>query len=297
MPVSPSRPKGPPLNALRAFEAAARLESFAAAAEELSVTPGAVSQHIRTLEDWTGTPLFVRNAQGVRLTAAGCSLLPDFVAAFDGVGVAVRALQGIAPVTEIQIAAMPSVAQLWLSPRLGTIRDRLAGVRVSVTALEAAPNLHRELFDLSIFVREPTGAATETVLAPDRITPVCAPSLAERIATPGDLGGVPLLFDKSWENDWDLWLSSLGISQPGGPQGARYSLYALALEEAKAGAGVLMGHHCLVERAIASGDLVCPFDHACETAKALVMEILPDTDPASPVARVADLLRAETDGT
>ena len=68
MPVSPPRPKGPPLNALRAYEAAARLGGFAAAAEELCVTPGAISQHIKTLEDWAGAPLFLRRSHGVRLT-------------------------------------------------------------------------------------------------------------------------------------------------------------------------------------------------------------------------------------
>ena len=83
MSVSPPRPKGPPLNALRAFEAAARLGGFALAAEELSVTPGAVSQHIRALEDWAGVALFERRAQGVRLTPEGAALAPRFARAFD----------------------------------------------------------------------------------------------------------------------------------------------------------------------------------------------------------------------
>ncbi|MGR6430012.1 LysR family transcriptional regulator [Rhizobium sp. PAMB 3174] len=291
MPVSPPRPKGPPLNALRAFEAAARLESFAEAAEELSVTPGAVSQHIRTLEDWTGADLFIRHAQGVRLTAVGKSLLPKFVAAFDHLGEAVRALQGIRPVTDIHIATMPSIAQLWLSPRLSGIRRHLTGIRLSVTALENAPNLKRELFDLSLFIRKPMGLPSETVLEEDLIYPVCAPALLDRVSSPEDLAGLPLLFDRSWEEDWELWLASCGVTLPGGPQGPRYSLYSLALEEAKAGAGVLIGHQSLVAPAIAAGDLVCPFEHVCSTGKALVLETLPGKSAVSDVVEIVRLLR------
>ncbi|MCQ2003472.1 LysR family transcriptional regulator [Rhizobium sp. NRK18] len=291
MPVSPPRPKGPPLNALRAFEAAARLESFAEAAEELSVTPGAVSQHIRTLEDWTGADLFIRHAQGVRLTAVGKSLLPKFVAAFDHLGEAVRALQGIRPVTDIHIATMPSIAQLWLSPRLSGIRRHLTGIRLSVTALENAPNLKRELFDLSLFIRKPMGLPSETVLEEDLIFPVCAPSLAAQIARPEDLETVPLLFDRSWEEDWDLWLASAGLSFPGGPQGPRYSLYSLALEEAKAGAGVLMGHHALVAPAVASGQLTRLFDRSHLTGKALVLEALPEKTASPEAMTIVRLLR------
>lgn len=82
MAVLPRRPKGPPLNALRAFEAAARLDSFVAAAEELGVTAGAVSQHVKAVEAWSGTSLFERSAQGVSLSAAGRLLTEDFTRAF-----------------------------------------------------------------------------------------------------------------------------------------------------------------------------------------------------------------------
>ena len=84
MSVTPKRPKGPPLNAMRAFEAAARCNSFVLAAEELNVTAGAISQHIKALEDWAGVPLFERQAKGVSLSTAGRSLLPQFKRAFDG---------------------------------------------------------------------------------------------------------------------------------------------------------------------------------------------------------------------
>ena len=272
MPVAPPRPKGPPLNALRAFEAAARLQSFVAAADELSVTAGAVSQHIKALEGWTGTPLFLRNAQGVVLSDAGRQLAPLFIEAFDTLGVATRALHEVRPTPEIHIATMPSVAQIWLPTRLAAIRQRLKGVKLSVTALEVPPNLRRELFDLSIFLRQPTGEDAEIVLAPDRVFPVCAPGLAGRLSEPSDIADLPLLLDRAWHDDWPRWARAAGIDPDRHGGVSHYSLYSLALEEAKAGAGVLMGHDWLVAPAIAAGALVRPFDIDVTSAMALVLE-------------------------
>ena len=272
MPVAPPRPKGPPLNALRAFEAAARLQSFVAAADELSVTAGAVSQHIKALEGWTGAPLFLRNAQGVVLSDAGRRLAPLFIAAFDTLGAATRALHEVRPTPEIHIATMPSVAQIWLPTRLAAIRQRLPGLKLSVTALELPPNLRRELFDLSIFLRQPSGVDTETVLAPDRIFPVCAPDLAGTLSAPSDMADVPLLLDRAWRDDWPRWARAAGIDPDRHGGVSQYSLYSLALEEAKAGAGVLMGHDWLVAPAIAVGALVRPFDIGIPSGMALVLE-------------------------
>lgn len=272
MSVAPPRPKGPPLNALRAFEAAARLGGFAAAAEELGVTPGAISQHIRSLEDWTGVPLFERRSQGVRLSAAGAALLPGFTDAFDRMGQAVRSLRAAGSRRALHIAVLPSVAQLWLAPRLPALRAALPGLRISVSALEAPPNLDREMFDLSLFIRVPTGGPGEVVLTEDRILPVCAPGLAAEIAVPGDLAQQTLLHDASWAGDWALWAETVGCDLPGAGDGPQFSLYALAMAEAQSGAGVLMGHEVLVAGAQARGDLVAPLPGRVSTGKALVLE-------------------------
>ncbi|WP_292557607.1 LysR family transcriptional regulator, partial [Mesorhizobium sp.] len=114
MAVNPPRPRMPPLNALRSFEAAARYESFAKAADELSVTPAAVSHQVKALEAWLGAPLFVRHAQGLHLTDAGRAALPAFSTAFDAMGLAVQELRIAAPRPQVSIAALPSIAQLWL---------------------------------------------------------------------------------------------------------------------------------------------------------------------------------------
>lgn len=273
MAVSPPRPKGPALNALRAFEAAARLESFAAAAEELCVTPGAISQHIKALEEWAGVSLFHRNAQAVRLTSEGKAVAPEFVKAFDALGDAVRSLRDVQPTRHIQIATMPSLAQLWFPPRLRAIREKFPHFRISVTALETAPNLKRELYDLSVFIRLPTEDENQMVLRPDLIFPVCTPELAETIQSPEKLDSSALLLDRSWPEDWALWASAAGVDLKNTDGGAQYSLFSLALEEAKSGAGVLMGHDILCETAIERGELVRLFEISCQTDKSLVLEV------------------------
>ena len=270
MPISPPRPKGPPLNALRATEAAMRLGGFAAAAQELSVTPGAISQHIRSVEDWAGPPLFARRAQGVTLTDAGQRLHPTLSAAFDGMGEAMRSLAALRPDPLIQIAALPSIAQLWLTPRLPALRTALPGHRLSVTALETPPNLMREMFDASLFLRAP--GPGDTVLATDAIAPVCTPGLARSIATPDDLAQYTLLHDESWSRDWADWATATGTPLPDPTTGPRYSLYAMALAEAKAGAGILIGHRILVEPALADGSLVLATGDWIDTGRALILE-------------------------
>ncbi|SEM96635.1 transcriptional regulator, LysR family [Roseovarius tolerans] len=296
MSVSPPRPKGPPLNALRAFEAAARLGGFANAAEELCVTPGAVSQHIRALEDWIGADLFERRSQGVRLTALGAEALPGFATAFDAMGAAVHGLRNAARHGTLHIAALPSVAQLWLSPRLPAVRAALPDLRVSVSAIETPPNLARDLFDLSLFVRPPTGARGERVLAQDMILPVCAPEVATRLCSPADLAGETLLHDALWPEDWALWARSVlpGTRLP--TNGPRYSLYAIALEEARHGAGVLMGHQSLVQSALEDGSLIAPFAAPVPTGKALVLEHPAFDPPRADLAQVLKLLAGQVTG-
>lgn len=293
MSVAPHRPKGPPLNAMRAFEAAARLESFVAAAEELSVTPGAISQHVKTLENWAGVGLFLRNAQGVTLTDAGRALLPDFIAAFDALGAATHALRTMRPAFSVHIAALPSVAQLWLPVRLGHVRQQLPHITISVTAMESPPNLARELFDLSLFFEEPDAQKPhQHVIARDHVFPVCAPIWADRLADGAQPRDVPLLHDQTWKEDWAFWAAASKTDMGDTQRGQHYSLYSLALEEAKSGAGLLMGHALLVESALANGDLVPLAPTPYDTGRALVLAVPQHVKPSADMAALIRLLCA-----
>jgi len=291
MSVSPPRPKGPPLNALRAFEAAARLGGFSHAAAELCVTPGAISQHIKYLEEWAGSDLFERRSQGVSLTPLGVEIAEMFSIAFDALGDAVHSLRTHADQATINIAALPSVAQLWLSPRLPAIRAALPQQSISVTALEQTPNLSREMFDLSVFLGTAKKITAEYVLGDDLLFPVCAPSIAEQLTSPTDLFDHTWLFDATWSDDWATWVAAVLPGDSRSRQGPHYSLFSIALEEAKNGAGVLMGHSFLVDGMINSGELVAPFTDKVPSDKSLIMEVARARGKNTAGNKVAAMLR------
>ncbi len=294
MPISPPRPKGPPLNALRAFEAAARLGGFTHAAEELGVTPGAIAQHIKALEAWAGADLFERRSRGVVLSPLGKSVLGRFTEAFDRLGEAVQVLRAKALPKDVRIAALPSIAQLWLSPRLPAVRELVPGAGISVTALETPPNLRREPFDMAIFyAARPLGVGGIEVCG-DVIFPVCAPEVAKVIRGPEDLDRVPLLHDSAWSDDWPAWGRAFAGDSGPYTSGPVYSLYALAVEEAKNGAGVLMGHEALVQEHLCNGTLVAPFSGRLQLDRALCVALAP-TSPVNPfVMEVARHLTRDT---
>ena len=289
--LTPPKPAAPPLNSLRAFEAAARLGGFKAAAAELSVTPGAVAQHIKSLEAWAGAPLFERMSQGVRLTALGASVSADFSTAFDRLGSAVNRLRADAGPSQVRIAVLPSVAQLWLSPRLPAVRALLPQTTISITALDYPPNLLREPYDLSIFFSEGEIGDNQVEICRDRIFPVCAPDLAPRLRSPADLAGQTFLHDARWTRHWSLWLETAGVKID--PVGPTFSLYSLALQEAENGAGLLMGHEVLVRASLDAGSLVKPFDEVVELPRGLVIETPMALRENSPLQRIVAALSRE----
>lgn len=287
MAVAPPRPKDLPLTALRAFEAAARLQSFAAAGVELGITPGAVTAHIKGLETALGARLFDRTPRGVVLTAIGQRALPEFTQAFDSLGQAVQTLRAEAAPQTVHIATLPAIAQLWLSPRLPGLRAAAPEISISITAMEAPPNLKRTPYDLSLFYGD-----TGDLIAPDVIFPVCAPQLARRLQTPADLAQVTCLTDASWSQDWARWAKVALPEQGFAPRGPVFSLYALAVEEAAGGAGVLIGHQALVATHLAAGALVAPFAQRVTLPGGLRLWSARPMRAGTAVERVARFLKA-----
>jgi len=290
MAIVPPRPKGPPLNALRAFEAAARLGGFTKAADELCVTPGAITQHVKTLETWAGAPLFDRQPQGVQLSPLGHKIAAEFSAAFDRLGQAVQALRTEAAPQLVQIAALPSIAQLWLSPRLPAIRKALPEVTLSITAMETPPNMLRDPFDLTIFFSDEPSGGSRFLLGADVIFPVCAPDVAEGLQHVEDLANYPMIGDASWADDWQIWLRAKHPQLSVSVKGPTYSLYSLAVDEAVNGAGVLMGHETLVRSHLKAGRLVAPFSGKVSLDRNLSLALAHRPKPGSTISRLCDML-------
>lgn len=286
MSVAPPRPKDLALTALRAFEAAARLGSFSLAAAELGVTAGAVTAHVKTLEAALGSALFTRKGRGVALTSAGARALPEFTLAFDALGAAVQVLRAEAAPRVVHIATLPAIAQLWLSPRLPALRAAAPEIEISITAMEAPPNLKRLPYDLSLFYSE-----GDQIIAPDVIFPVCSPSLAAKLLRPEDLAGVTCLTDASWAQDWQIWAKAAMPEVNFTPRGPMFSLYALAVEEAAGGAGVLMAHQALVASHLAAGALVAPFAQRVTLPGGLRLWSARPMRPGSAVQRAARFLQ------
>ncbi|MGR3722988.1 LysR family transcriptional regulator [Abyssibius alkaniclasticus] len=290
MPVAPPRPKDLPLNALRAFEAAARLQSFVLAAGELGVTPGAITAHIKGLEAALAAPLFIRHARGVAPTPLARQVLPGFVAGFDALGQAAQSLRDAAAPQHVHIATLPALAQLWLSPRLPGLRAVAPEIEISITAMEAPPNLKRAPYHLCLFYQN---NPARDALEPDEIFPVCAPSVAAQLTSPAALADTLRISDAVWQDDWALWAMQAAPGLELAANGPAYSLYALAVEEAVNGAGVLMGHAALVERHLQSGALVAPFAARVTLPRSLCLWAARPAQGGA-VARVADWLRAAT---
>lgn len=291
MPVKPPRPRLPSLNALRAFEAAARLESFAKAAEEIGVTAGAVTQQIRQLEATLGFAVFRRLPQGVALTDAAREALPRLTRGFDMLGQAVQGLREAQPNRPLAIAALPCIAQLWLSPRLPALQAAFPDLQISITAMEEPPDPQRDPYDLSLFYRESVPDSGGVQLDADAILPVCTPSLAAKLVTPADLATQTLLHDAVWRSDWAHWL---GFAAPGAKvdpnRGPTFSLYSLALDACQSGSGVLMGRMSLVGSHLAKGTLIAPFPQAMPTPDRLTLATATAAGAHSRRAEIMDWL-------
>lgn len=260
------------------------------AAEELSVTPGAIAQHIKTLEAWVGAGLFDRKSHGVSITPLGSGVAGDLGRAFDRLGEAVQKLRAEAPQTEIRIATLPSIALLWLSPRLPGLREAVSEASISVFATETPPNLLREPVDLNLFFLEDDSDPNRLAIEGDVIFPVCAPEIASRFTHIEALREARFLHDSTWSDDWSIWLEANGHGGSFDTRGPSFSLYALAIEEAKNGGGVLMGHGALVESSLESGRLVSLFDRPLPLDRQLALTWNGRPKSASGIGRVIEIL-------
>ncbi|SFV17252.1 LysR family transcriptional regulator, glycine cleavage system transcriptional activator [Methylobacterium sp. 174MFSha1.1] len=274
----------PSLNALRAFEAAARHGGYVAAARELHVTPAAIGAQVKGLEAWLGRPLFHRRPNGLCLTPEGRAVLPSLTTAFDAVNQAVRVMRAVGRPRSLTLAALPCIAQLWLAPRLPGLQAAF-DLDVAILTRDDPPDYAREPVDLGLYFGEAPAGCTAVMLAQDDLFPVCAPSLAAALRHPRDLGGATLLHDSVWREDWPRWLArySTGALRPA--REAAFSLYGIALDAALAGHGVLIGHSALVGEALAAGRLVAPFGDRV-VAGAPLRLIVPEGGEGEPLAGV-----------
>ncbi|HEV7251570.1 MAG TPA: LysR substrate-binding domain-containing protein [Mesorhizobium sp.] len=253
------------LNGLRAAESVGRLGSLARAAEEMGVTPGAVSQQLVRLERQLGRALFSRETRGLALTPFGAAFLARLTAGFqtleDALALAFRHEENV-----LTISVAPVFASKWLVPRLNRFTAAHPGLSVRLDASVELKSPDGSDIDLCIRVGDGRwpGVAKELLL-PQEVFPVCAPAFAEKLKQPSDLLDLAVVADANSNLSWDLWLAPHGLNAADLKIAYSFTDASLALDAAVAGLGVLLGWQTLAHDAIRAGQLTAPLPGRANT--------------------------------
>lgn len=253
------------LNGLRAVEAAGRLGSLAAAAEELGVTSGAVSQQIAKAEAQLGRVLFERTSRGLVPTDFGQRFLARLSNAFQELAEAVASARR-RDESVLTISVAPVFAARWLVYRLNRFAERHPDIRLRIDATTKLVNLDTSDVDVGIRVGsgEWPGVKSELLLQQE-VFPVCSPSMAEDLRIPADILKLPAVIDGHSMFSWEVWLREVGLS--GAEMSVRHTFNeaSLVLDAAISGQGVMLAWQTLAGFAISQGSLVVPFGIRVET--------------------------------
>ena len=265
----------PPLNALRAFEATARHVSFSKAADELFVTPSALSYQVRQLEEHLGQKLFERLNRAIALTAAGEKLYPGIHTGLLAMSEAVGSLKNATPDDVLVVSTGPAFAAKWLAPRMYRFIEAHPDIELQLSANLKLIDLNSD--DADVALRFGYGDYPDLHVEPifdEVVTPMCAPELIERgLKEPSDLKNFTLLHDDSMRHldrapDWQEWLRRAGVANVDASRGMRFSHADHSIDAAVEGAGVALGRSSLAGRELQSGRLVAPFDVHLTTSAA-----------------------------
>jgi len=250
--------KLPFLNGIRAFEAAARAKGFAKAADELHVTPAAISRMVQLLEQRIGVPLFERKPNRLMLTPAGTAYQAGLTQIFDQLANLTAQVTAMAGSRVLTIGVGPTFATRWLIPRLADFQKKEPDLEVRfVTGGATVPYNDEWTCGIRLGRGDWPDFAADRLFAAN-LMPVCSRATAKRLKTPDDLRNVTLLRVTHATDDWSRWLKAAGLSkvQPKGPE---FEYYGQALQAAADGVGVAMGITPYVDDDLKAGRLVAPF--------------------------------------
>jgi DNA-binding transcriptional LysR family regulator len=247
-----------PISTLRVFEAAARWQSFHAAASELNLTASAVSHSIRKMEETLGVVLFERIGRGVSLSSEGQTLMGYTERGFDELQRGFEAVSSRAP-RLLRLHSGPSFAAQWLAPRLARFFVQCPDVEVRLSAGVEYARFDTGEFDADIMYGLPRQEGLVVLpLKEETVTPLCAPHIAETIESPTDLLRHPLIQSDNKQVRWPAWFALNGIAVPSTSRGLRFDRSFLAIAVAADGLGIALESTLLAEREISRGRLVAP---------------------------------------
>lgn len=272
----------PPLNALRVFDVASRCESFSQAAAQLCLTQGAVSRQIQALEHYFGFALFVRHPrQHLILTPEAQILAPTVRDSFGKIEDTTRRLSQRSAVISLKI---PTCAMRWVLPKVMRFRAIAPDIEIQLTTtFSHRVDFASEPFDAAIVFGEQAalGHADSAELIAEVLTPVCAPALLARLATPDELPAHTLLHPTRDHADWRRWLDAAGAPHVRADSGQTFETMDLAMDAAARGFGVAIGDCALMADDVSAGRLVRPFDLALATGQHYHL-VLPERSAHAP---------------
>jgi len=297
------------LNALRAFEASARHQSFSLAAQELNVTPAAVGQLVRTLEDWLGSPLFVRSTSGrARLvtTEVAEQALPDIRAGLERLAVGLERLRSGSAGGVLTVTVSPAFAAKWLLPRIERFQAAWPETDLRLDTSLKPVDFVAQRIDVGVRYGRGLwpGLAAEKLMD-EEVYPVCAPALlaTATLQAPGDLRGQVLIHDQSVDTStgfasWQAWLRHAGVQGVPTDRGLRINNSAAVLQAAIDGQGVALARSVMAHDDLAAGRLVRLFPQVrLESTLAYYVVYRPECIAQPKVAAFRDWLLREAHGT
>ena len=265
----------PPLKALQAFESAARLRSISKAAQDLHVTPAAVSQQIKLLEEWLGFNVFRRTRSGLELTERGDAFLPPLKNAFDLIQSATEDVAGPEIGTTLTLSVLPNFAMRWLVPRLPDFVRRNPGIHIKLLSVSHGLNDMYETCDMAIRAYEHAPQFCFEPVTTAQMVPMLSPQLLRKgaLLQPDELLRFPLLHITTSPEDWPRWYrETRHADERQAPQelmvkGHQFDSYVVAMEAAIEGLGVVLGRPSFAASALQNQQLVIPFDRPIASDK------------------------------
>lgn len=262
----------PPLKSVHYFEAAARLQSFTKAAEELNVTHSAISHQIKALEEWLGQPLFERKTRQVRLTEAGKRFVGPVKSAFEQLSDGAAEILRYGKDRPLTVTALPSLSAKWLVPRLSDFQRKHPEIQVRLSATSTVEQVGARDIDIGIrFGRGGWDGLESELLAPNVVFPVCSPSLItpdRPINEPRDVLKYPLLTDIDWMrsgyDEWAEWTAAAGINDSRVQSNLSLNYSNLLIQAAIDGLGMAMGNVITAGDDLKHGRLVKPVDFSVD---------------------------------
>lgn len=285
----------PPMNPLKAFEAAARHKSLTLAAEELNVSQVAVSRQVRVLEDYLGVTLFRRQNRGIELTREGSVLFEGVANAFQDIETATRRVSRRGQRNILSIQSYVTFSHRWLMPRLHDFHDAFPRIEVRLTSSPDVANFQTDNLDAAI--RGGDGQWPDLhaeKLADMELVPVCSPAfLLERpISSVDQLVKLRLLSSAARPDDWSIWLRSAGVTlEPKNKMVFENS--SLACEGALMDLGVAIANRHFVQRQLTAGTLIAPLDQGCRTGESYYLTWPKGRSPSRPLLDFLGWIRTQ----